>query len=85
MGIDIRVDKYFRLSLSLSPRLVVGAPRGRNSIAANGSLPLGNVHICDAFTDECPADPRVPQLSFRGKDHGTLVPIEGPLTGEDSC
>ncbi|XP_047469975.1 integrin alpha-5-like [Penaeus chinensis] len=44
-------------------RLVVGAPKGKNSTDANGTIPLGNVHLCDPFAADCPAYLRLPKLS----------------------
>ncbi|XP_063615014.1 integrin alpha pat-2-like [Penaeus indicus] len=44
-------------------RLVVGAPRGTNSTDANGTIPLGNVHLCDPFATDCPAYLQLPKLS----------------------
>nr|XP_045617677.1 integrin alpha-8-like isoform X1 [Procambarus clarkii]XP_045617678.1 integrin alpha-8-like isoform X1 [Procambarus clarkii] len=48
-------------------RLVVGAPRGRNTTAGNMTLPLGNLHLCDASSGQCDVDPSLPILSTHDK------------------
>ncbi|XP_037781927.1 integrin alpha-8-like [Penaeus monodon] len=63
---------YFGYSVALwadvrnPARLVVGAPKGTDSADANGTIPLGNVHLCDPFGSVCPAFLQLPKLS--GKD-----------------
>lgn len=44
-------------------RLVVGAPRGTAATDANGTIPLGNVHLCEPFGTDCPPYPGLPKLS----------------------
>ncbi|XP_071538638.1 integrin alpha-5-like isoform X2 [Panulirus ornatus] len=53
-------------------RLVVGAPRGRNTSAGNYTLPLGNLHLCEAFSTECPSQPDLPTLSVADSSAGTV-------------
>ncbi|KAG7174988.1 Integrin alpha-V-like, partial [Homarus americanus] len=61
-------NTYFGYSVVLwsdtndNMRLVVGAPKGKNSTEANYTLPLGNIHVCDAFSDACGPVSSLPTL-----------------------
>ncbi|XP_047480662.1 integrin alpha-5-like isoform X3 [Penaeus chinensis] len=48
-----------------SLRLVVGAPRAGSP--ADGSLPLGRIHVCPAFSDQCPPDALMPLPTEKGE------------------
>ncbi|XP_063589771.1 integrin alpha-5-like [Penaeus indicus] len=50
--------------------LVVGAPRAASP--ANGSLPLGRIHVCPPFGDQCPPDALAPLPTQQGETEAAV-------------
>ncbi|XP_042211105.1 integrin alpha-8-like isoform X2 [Homarus americanus] len=58
----VNISSLTSRTISIFILLVVGAPKGKNSTEANYTLPLGNIHVCDAFSDACGPVSSLPTL-----------------------